>query len=153
MKNENLKKKSKSREIIEDILSEIEQSNIKIGDKLPSERSLAEKYNVSRIVIREVISYLKAIGVVESVQGSGNYVKDYPKQEYFDLNYLDYDVDDLLESRKILGFDVISESILVHDSGGFFIVNVCINVPEDRSNEFFELVKEGTCTLSSIYLM
>jgi DNA-binding FadR family transcriptional regulator len=102
MKNENLKKKSKSREIIEDILSEIEQSNIKIGDKLPSERSLAEKYNVSRIVIREVISYLKAIGVVESVQGSGNYVKDYPKQEYFDLNYLDYDVDDLLESRKIL---------------------------------------------------
>jgi len=60
----------------------------------------------------------------------------------------------IVESRKILGFDVISESILVHDnSGGFFIVNVCVNVPEDRSNEFFELVKEGTCTLSSIYLM
>lgn len=59
----------------------------------------------------------------------------------------------IVESRKILGFDVISESILVYDSGGFFIVNVCINVPEDRSNEFFELVKEGTCTLSSIYLM
>lgn len=102
MKDEDLKKKSKSREIIEDILKEIEQSKIKIGDKLPSERTLAEKYNVSRIVIREVISYLKAIGVVESIQGSGNYVKDYPKQEYFDLNYLDYDVDDLLESRKIL---------------------------------------------------
>ena len=60
----------------------------------------------------------------------------------------------IVESRKILGFDVISESILVHDnSGWFFIVNVCVNVPEDRSNEFFELVKEGTCTLSSIYLM
>ncbi len=60
----------------------------------------------------------------------------------------------IVESRKILGFDVISESILVHDnSGGFFIVSVCINVPEDRSNEFFELVKEGTCTLSSIDLM
>ena len=60
----------------------------------------------------------------------------------------------IVESRKILGFDVISESILVHDnSGGFFIVNVCVNVPEDRYNEFFELVKEGTCTLSSIYLM
>ena len=60
----------------------------------------------------------------------------------------------IVESRKILGFDVISESILVHDNGGgFFIVSVCINVPEDRSNEFFELVKEGTCTLSSIYLM
>ena len=70
----------------------------------------------------------------------------------------------IVESRKILGFDVISESIttnsfnlstpLVHDnSGWFFIVNVCVNVPEDRYNEFFELVKEGTCTLSSIYLM
>lgn len=41
-----------------------------------------------------------------------------------------------------------------HDnSGGFFIVNVCVNVPEDRYNEFFELVKEGVCKLSSIYLM
>jgi len=60
----------------------------------------------------------------------------------------------IVENRKILGFDVISESILVHDSGGgFFIVNVCVNVPEDRSNEFFELVKEGVCKLSSIYLM
>jgi len=59
----------------------------------------------------------------------------------------------IVESRKILGFDVISGSILVHDSGGgFFIVSVCIDVPEDRSNEFFELVKEGTCTLSSIDL-
>jgi len=60
----------------------------------------------------------------------------------------------IVESRKILGFDVISESILVHDnSGWFFIVNVCVNVPEDRYNEFFELVKEGVCKLSSIDLM
>ncbi|MDY6894739.1 MAG: GntR family transcriptional regulator [Thermotogota bacterium] len=96
-----IKKDGKSKEIIEDILNQIENTKIKIGEKLPSERDLSKKYNVSRIVIREVISYLKAINVVESVQGSGNYVKRYYKNS-FGLSFPDYDVDDLMESRKIL---------------------------------------------------
>lgn len=100
MKSET-KKAGKSKEIIEDILKRIENGKVKIGDKLPSERDLAKMYNVSRIVIREVISYLKAINVVESVQGSGNYVKRYYENS-FGLSLPDYDIDDIIESRKIL---------------------------------------------------
>ncbi|RAO99287.1 hypothetical protein PW5551_04985 [Petrotoga sp. 9PW.55.5.1] len=91
----------KSKEVIEDILNQISNSKLKIGDKLPSERILSKKYGVSRIVIREVISYLKAINVVESVQGSGNYIKNNYNSS-IDLTFPDYEVEDLIESRKIL---------------------------------------------------
>lgn len=91
----------KSKEVIKDILNQISKSKLKIGDKLPSERILSKKYGVSRIVIREVISYLKAINVVESVQGSGNYIKNYYNSS-IDLTFPDYEVEDLIESRKIL---------------------------------------------------
>ena len=96
------KKDGKSKEIIEDLLKQIEESKIKIGDKLPSERILAKQYNVSRIVIREVVSYLKAINVVESIQGSGNFVRNYPKNSSFEITLPNYDIDDLIESRKII---------------------------------------------------
>jgi GntR family transcriptional repressor for pyruvate dehydrogenase complex len=41
------------------------------GDKLPSERELAEKFGVSRTVIRESMRSLKAKGLVDIQQGSG----------------------------------------------------------------------------------
>lgn len=45
------------------------------GDKLPSEQTLAERFSVSRNVIRESLNILKARGLVENRNGSGNFVK------------------------------------------------------------------------------
>ena len=44
------------------------------GSKLAPESRLAEEFKVSRTVVREAISQLKAIGILRSLQGSGNYV-------------------------------------------------------------------------------
>lgn len=46
------------------------------GDRLPSERSLAESLGVSRPVIREATTELAARGLVEVIPGSGTYVKE-----------------------------------------------------------------------------
>ena len=46
----------------------------KKGDKLPTERELVEKFNVSRSSIREALSSLENIGIVESKQGEGNFI-------------------------------------------------------------------------------
>ncbi|MCI8417696.1 MAG: FadR family transcriptional regulator [Lachnospiraceae bacterium] len=46
------------------------------GCLLPSENELAQKFQVSRVPIREAIQRLKAMGVVESQQGKGTYVKN-----------------------------------------------------------------------------
>jgi len=44
------------------------------GERLPTEAALAERFAVSRTVLREAVSRLKSLGLVESRQGSGVYV-------------------------------------------------------------------------------
>lgn len=46
------------------------------GDRLPSERELAEGLRVSRVVVREALKVLEALGMVQVRQGSGTYVVD-----------------------------------------------------------------------------
>lgn len=44
--------------------------------RLPSEGDMAEHFGVSRTVVREAVSHLKADGLVESRQGSGVFVRE-----------------------------------------------------------------------------
>lgn len=48
------------------------------GVKLPTENALVEKYGVSRTVVREAFSRLKTLGLIETRQGSGAFVKAIP---------------------------------------------------------------------------
>lgn len=52
----------------------ISSTNLKSGDRLPSEHELGERLGVSRTVIREAIKVLAAIGLVYTRKGSGLYV-------------------------------------------------------------------------------
>jgi DNA-binding FadR family transcriptional regulator len=45
-----------------------------VGDRLPSERALAERFNVSRTLVREAIIVLEIQGAVEVRGGSGIYI-------------------------------------------------------------------------------
>jgi GntR family transcriptional repressor for pyruvate dehydrogenase complex len=60
--------------IIDSIKTDIMNGKIKPGQKLPPERELAKKFNVSRTSIREALRTLEILGVIKSVQGSGNYI-------------------------------------------------------------------------------
>jgi len=58
------------------MLSErIVQQGMDVGARLPSENAMAAEFGVSRAVIREAIAMLKADGLVETLQGSGAYVR------------------------------------------------------------------------------
>lgn len=52
----------------------IQRGAIKPGDKLPTEQELIEEFGVSRTVVREAISSLKASGLVSTQQGVGAFV-------------------------------------------------------------------------------
>src|SRR5712691_2780362 len=43
--------------------------------RLPSEKEMAERFGVSRTVVREAVSRLKSEGLVESYQGKGVFVR------------------------------------------------------------------------------
>src|SRR5580698_437909 len=57
---------------IADLIAHGEFSN---GDRLPAETELAERFGVSRPVIREALSRLRLTGVIVSRKGSGSYVQ------------------------------------------------------------------------------
>ncbi|GAA0433790.1 FadR/GntR family transcriptional regulator [Lentibacillus halophilus] len=61
-------------DIAQKIEDQIHQSVYKEGDKLPSERELAEEYGVSRNVIREVIGTLREHGYAIVKPGKGAYI-------------------------------------------------------------------------------
>jgi GntR family transcriptional repressor for pyruvate dehydrogenase complex len=61
-------------QVADQILELIIDDQISLGDRLPSERELAELLGVSRPVIREAIRSLGVRGVVAVKQGSGTFV-------------------------------------------------------------------------------
>jgi len=58
----------------EQIVDAIQRGDYPVGSKLPSEFELAELMGVSRPSIREALSALQAMSIIESRPGSGNYV-------------------------------------------------------------------------------
>jgi GntR family transcriptional repressor for pyruvate dehydrogenase complex len=71
-KNESTKKTYES--IIDSIKTDIMNGKIQSGQKLAPERELARKFNVSRTSIREALRTLEILGVIKSIQGSGNFI-------------------------------------------------------------------------------
>lgn len=53
------------------------------GVKLPSEAELIEEYGVSRTVVREAVTRLRAEGLVETFQGRGSFVLAVPEPTSF----------------------------------------------------------------------
>ena len=57
--------------LLKDIEANLRSGKIKLGDRLPGERTLAETYGISRSSVREAIRVLDALGVLRSSVGSG----------------------------------------------------------------------------------
>jgi GntR family transcriptional regulator, transcriptional repressor for pyruvate dehydrogenase complex len=65
--------------VYEEVAKQIERlilKKLKPGDKLPSERDLAEMLRVSRGSIRDAIRSLELLGLVEARQGAGTIVRE-----------------------------------------------------------------------------
>lgn len=71
-----VKNKKVYEEVIEQIKDMIYNGILKKGDKLPSERDMVEKLQVSRTSVREALRSLEIIGLIESRQGEGNFIKE-----------------------------------------------------------------------------
>lgn len=66
--------KKKSSFIADQLLRMINSGRYKAGSKLPSERIITEQMGISRPSLREAISALQIVGILESRPGDGTYV-------------------------------------------------------------------------------
>jgi len=93
-------KKRLYRSVLNQISILISSGEFPIGSRLPTERELAERFEVSRPTIREAIIALEAKGKVESRAGSGVYVR---KHRSIIENFTDgVSAFELLEARVLL---------------------------------------------------
>jgi len=96
----------KASEIIADELRRmIEAGRILPGEKLDTIDRLAAKYGVGRSTVREALSHLKALGLVESRQGGGTYARkpDLEPQAMLEtLRRSNAELQQVLQVRKML---------------------------------------------------
>jgi GntR family transcriptional regulator, transcriptional repressor for pyruvate dehydrogenase complex len=92
--------------IVKDVIAKIQSGEYPLHSKIPSEMKLAEMFQVGRSTVREALSVLKSLNIVESRQGGGHYIID--NNVSFLINSLDIDSDeyqkikDLFEVRYIM---------------------------------------------------
>ena len=75
------------------LLREIAAGRLRVGDRLPPERALAQELGVAVGTLRKTLAQLQQDGVIARLQGSGNYIKDTGKDlgvyAFFRLERLD----------------------------------------------------------------
>lgn len=69
-----IQKTSVSQQVVDYILGCIDRGELKRGDRLPGEREFAESLGISRVPLREAISALSVMGIVEKRHGEGNFI-------------------------------------------------------------------------------
>jgi GntR family transcriptional regulator, transcriptional repressor for pyruvate dehydrogenase complex len=94
-------------EVAEVLIDMIKSGQLKSGDKLDSVQQLAENFQVGRSAVREALSALRAMGLVEMHQGEGTYVREFDSSMlslpiYIAALMKKDDVKQLLEVRRIL---------------------------------------------------
>ena len=102
-------------EVADIILEMIKSGQLKPGDQLDSVQELANKFQVGRSAIREALTSLRAMGLIEMRQGEGTFVKT------FTANNLTYpiqsamlmtkkNIEELLEVRLILEAAIVASA-------------------------------------------
>ncbi|MBN2324819.1 MAG: FadR family transcriptional regulator [Spirochaetes bacterium] len=104
--------------VINQILHAISENKLIPGQKLPSERELVELFQISRPVIREGVTALNFLGIIQKRWGGGNYISENLNISIISnsLQYLviskEKEVRDLLEARKAVETELIALAAL-----------------------------------------
>ncbi|WP_197068499.1 GntR family transcriptional regulator [Photobacterium gaetbulicola] len=119
------------RQIADAIKEKIQSGEYKPGEALPTEAQLREAFSVSRVTVRQALKLLVEQNVLESIQGSGTYVKEnkvnYDMYEYSSfyekLSHLD-----VKTHSEILAFEIttpapaIAEALEIEETDRIFYV-------------------------------
>jgi len=98
--------------VTEALVRYIAQNRLRAGDQLPSERQLVEMTGASRLPLREALSLLKGLGIIEARHGKGVFVKQLDLAALFGMlspllrTQAEIDVRHLFEARLPLEMSI-----------------------------------------------
>ncbi len=96
----------------------IADGDLKIGDKLPTERELSEMLGTSRNCVREALRTLDSMGIISCRQGSGNYLTGEMQKVIEEMIYMmsilnQIDDKDICQLRR--GIDVAAMRLAIRN--------------------------------------
>ncbi|TXG79393.1 MAG: FadR family transcriptional regulator [Thermomicrobiales bacterium] len=94
----------------------IVDNELQPGDRLPSEAWLATQMGVGRPLIREALSGMEAVGLIETRKGVGRFVRALNVQSFLgqvtsDFLIQSFSVKDLAETRCLLEIAAVSDAV------------------------------------------
>jgi len=133
--------RNENQEIQNGIISKIRDlmnyKNLEPGDKLPSERMLSEKFNVSRSNVREAINKLEFYGLLKSKPQSGTFVADIGQVAMNgmidDILKLDsFEFKALVETRILLELKTVKLAALRRSDDGLKTLENALNAYKEK---------------------
>lgn len=132
MSYEPIKTKKNYEIVMDQIISMIQTKQLLPGEKLDSIEKLASYFNVSRSVIREAFSGLRAMGLVHIQQGEGTFIADFHASMVSlpittALLMKKEDIKELFEVRKILEVGAARLAALHHSEQDIIQIEQLLN--------------------------
>ena len=123
--------------LIQRLLGFVTAGRLQPGDKLPSERELAERFQVSRPTVREAMKALSFLGVVEIRHGGGAFVSALNAAELlgplsFFLNLSEVTVEKLFDARRLIEGEISALAAKLATSGDLIHLESLIAMQETQ---------------------
>ena len=96
--------------LAEQIMGLLASGEFAVGARLPSERALADRFNVSRTAVREAVIALEVQELVEVRMGSGIYVRDLPGGTSPAYVHAGPGPFELLQARRLLEGEIAAQA-------------------------------------------
>ncbi|MFC7319771.1 FadR/GntR family transcriptional regulator [Halobacillus campisalis] len=127
-------------QVADALLESLKNGELKPGDKLDSVEHLAKSFNVGRSAIREALSALRAMGILEMRQGEGTYVKAFDASRFslpVSVAFLlkREDVKDLLEVRHILEVGAAASAAVHHNEEDLEALEAALSAMEKAKGD------------------
>lgn len=137
--------------VLEELRVYIKDNNLLPGDKLPSERELADKLQAGRSSIREALRALELLGLIETRRGEGTFLRSYQSLQSVELlsSFIllaDRTRDEILQVKTMIEKEAVKLACLKMDEAAWSKLDASINrttvLEEKHALLFTYLLKE-----------
>lgn len=139
-----IKRKTLSRQVVDQIIQLLTGGQLKPGDKLPTEMSLMDKLQVSRPVLREALSSLETIGIIHRRTREGTYFSDKIGSQPFSLMLAlsAGDMPSIIEARLVLELGMVTLAAQKITDAELGKLEYTIKMMSESNGDYTEFDKE-----------
>jgi GntR family transcriptional regulator, transcriptional repressor for pyruvate dehydrogenase complex len=143
---EPIRRSAISEDIIRHIMDLIRNHELRPGDKLPSERQLAEEFQVSRVSLREGMRTLAFMNILDVRTGDGTYVTSLSAESLMEPLEFVLEVDDstiiqLLQARQMVEPQLAAQAAHLITENELEELDACLQQLQDEKTDYSQLSK------------